>query len=280
MHARAPASAANLGPGFDTLALALPLFLDAEVTPGPRLQLIATGVGADLPPAGHRGIEVARQVLGHERFTLRLHSEIPIARGLGSSAALAVAVAAAAGAEDPLAVAVSFDGHAENAAASVLGGFVAAAFHHDRPVAAPLPLDPAIRAVVVIPDEPVPTVRARAALPKEVAFADAVFNLGRVAQLIAGMGDHWRLMPAWGEDRLHQPHRAALFPEAEPIIAAMVDAGALLACWSGAGSSLLALVTASSSRRVATAATDALERARVLGQVREMAPAAEGLRTW
>jgi homoserine kinase len=86
-----------------------------------------------------------------------------------------------------------------------------------------------------------PTKEARAALPDVVTHADAAFNLGRMALLVAGLADHRVLRPEAGEDRLHQPHRAALYPEAEPLLRGLLSAGALLSCWSGAGPSLLAV---------------------------------------
>src|ERR1700682_5614502 len=126
MRARAPASSANLGPGFDVLALALSVYVEVTVEPAARLRVEAEGEGADLPlDATHLAVRVATEVAGHDRLAIAVRSEIPVVRGVGSSAALAAAAAAAAGARDPLGVAAAFDGHPENAAASVLGGLVA-----------------------------------------------------------------------------------------------------------------------------------------------------------
>src|SRR5262249_32219819 len=123
MRARAPASAANLGPGFDALALAVNCYVEVNVEPAGRLEVRSSGCGAELPPdASPRGVRVAAEVVGHARLLGEVHSDIPVARGLGSSAALAVAAAAAAGAADPFGYGAAIDGHPENAAASAFGG--------------------------------------------------------------------------------------------------------------------------------------------------------------
>ncbi|MHB1930859.1 MAG: GHMP family kinase ATP-binding protein, partial [Acidimicrobiales bacterium] len=158
MRARAPGSAANLGPGFDALGLALDVHVEVEVREADALHVTATGCGADLPcDASHLAARVACAVAGTDRLAIAVHSEIPVGRGLGSSAALAVAAAAAAGASDPLAWGARHDGHAENAAASTLGGLVAAADLGGRPAARRLPLDADLRLVVLVPQRPLPT---------------------------------------------------------------------------------------------------------------------------
>lgn len=281
MLARAPASSANLGPGFDALAVAVDLYVEVEVTPADRLTLVTTGEGKDLPrDATHLAAVVATRVAGHDRLALRVHSDIPLGRGLGSSAALAVAAAAAAGAAEPLGEGYRVDGHPENAAASALGGLVAATVVGGVPVARRLPIDPDLRAVLVVPERPLATVEARAVLPEKVAFGDATFNLGRLALLVAGLADHRRLLPAALEDRLHQDARSALFPEAPGLLSGLADAGALGVCWSGAGPTLLALAEAGSAEALGAAARTMLAEAGVAGAVRVHRFATEGVRLW
>ena len=242
MRAKAPASSANLGPGFDTLALALGLYVEVEVHESDAFALTAEGEGADLPAdESHLAARVAIDVVGHSRLSIHVRSEIPVGRGLGSSAALAAAAAAAAGSTDPLAVAADVDGHPENAAASVAGGLITATTVDGHPVVSPLELDADLAFIVLIPDRLLPTKEARAALPAEVSHRDAAFNLGRIGLLVSGLADANRLRPEATEDRLHQNQRAPLYPEAAPMMAGLIEAGALASCWSGAGPTLLGI---------------------------------------
>ncbi|MGC8498074.1 MAG: homoserine kinase [Acidimicrobiales bacterium] len=278
MLARVPASSANLGPGFDAVAVALALYVEVEVVPAARLALSTTGEGAGLfDGPDHLAVRVVRQVTGHDRFAVRVHSQIPLSRGLGSSAALALAAAAAAGSGDPLAVAVAIDGHAENAAASARGGLVAARLSPAGVEVVDLALDPAWRFVVVIPEALLATADARAALPPRVDRADAVANLSGLAFVLAGLGDHRRFLAGAMADRLHQPFRAALFPQAESIMGALRDAGAVDACWSGAGTAMLGLATQDRAAAVAAATTRALARERIAARVEMLDPDRGGL---
>jgi homoserine kinase len=268
VRARAPASSANLGPGFDTLALALDLYVSVDIEEAPSLRVHTEGEGAGLfDDASHLAARVATGVLGHDRLAVTVRSQIPVARGLGSSAALAAAAAAAAGADDPFAVAAAYDGHPENAAGSVFGGLVAAAIVDGRPVHAPLPLSEQLVFVVVIPERDLVTPAARAVLPETLTRTDTVFNLGRMGLLVAGLADPAVLTAAATDDRIHQPARTALFPEAPGLLAALVDAGALAASWSGAGPALVGMVRAGAEESVRAGARSALDTAGVPGRV-------------
>ena len=278
MRARAPASSANLGPGFDALALALSLYVEVEVEPADALTIVTSGEGSDLPTTSdHLAAQVVRRVQGHDKFAITVHSDIPVGRGLGSSASLAAAAAAAAGAEDPLAIATEVDGHPENAAASVLGGLVTAAMVDGKPLAFPMPLDEALAFVVLVPDRTLPTKEARAALPPSVPHGDAGFNLGRMGLLVAGLADHRRLVHEAMEDRLHQPQRTPLFPESAALLDGLRDAGALASAWSGAGPSLLAVCTSDSVDAVQHAGERLLDEHGVAGRSMRLSPDLQGL---
>lgn len=268
MRARAPASAANLGPGFDTLALAVDRYVEVEVEPASRLMVHSEGEGAGLSDdAGHLAARVAIDVAGHDRLAIVVRSQVPVARGLGSSAALAVAAAAAAGARDPLMVAARVDGHAENAAASVVGGLVAATHVRGSVRVVRLPLDPGLGLVALVPERSLPTAKARQVLPAKISREDVTFNLGRLTLLLAGLADSRHLVREAAEDRLHQDYRSPLFPEAPKLLAGLIEHGAATACWSGAGPTLLGLCAARDAHRLAQAGRRLMAEAEVQGRV-------------
>jgi homoserine kinase len=276
--ASAPASSANLGPGFDTLALALERYVEVEIEPSSKLIVRSEGEGAGLADnASHLAARVAVEVAGHDRLAITVRSEIPVARGMGSSAALAVAAAAAAGSPDPLGVAAGIDGHPDNAAASVVGGLTTACIIKGQVRVVRLPLDERLELVVLVPDRTLPTKSARQALPDQIDRADAIFNLGRMGMLLAGLADHRFLAKEATQDRLHQPYRTPLFPEAPDLLAALQAAGALATCWSGAGPSLLAMCGPGSAAAVQRAGEEALSSLGVGGHALALRPDHRGL---
>lgn len=278
MRVRAPASSANLGPGFDTLAMAVDRYVSVEVEKADALRVHTEGEGAGLfDDASHLAARVVAEVLGHDRFSVTVRSQIPVARGLGSSAALAAAAAAAAGSDDPFGVAAAYDGHPENAAASVFGGLVAATSVAGVPAHAALPLADGLEVVAIVPDRNLATPEARGVLSDRLTREDAVFNLGRMGLLVAGLADPAVLRPAATEDRIHQAARTVLFPEAPRLLAALVEAGALAACWSGAGPTLIGFVMRDSVEAVRAGAGAALAEAGMEGRVLSLRPDRRGL---
>lgn len=230
-----PASTANLGPGFDTLGLAVGVYdtVEVEVTPS-GLQVEIFGEGADDLPRDNshlvvKAIRSGLKAADVEAPGLRVvcHNSIPQSRGLGSSAAAAVAgvVAANTLAGSPLdqdrlvQLSSEFEGHPDNAGASVLGGAVVS--WTDIPVdgqskpqyrAVRIPVDSSIRAVALVPDFHASTTAVRAVLPSHVTHTDARFNVSRTAVMTAALQSHPELLWEGTRDRLHQPYRADVLP--------------------------------------------------------------------
>ena len=236
---RVPASSANLGPGFDCLAAAVSLHLELEV--------VETGqfaVESDLPIAKGREnlcVRAFERVHPADEFTFKIRSEIPLSGGLGSSAAAIVAGMMAADHLfemdiDLLAQCSDLEGHPDNVAASLLGGFVVCADGQATRLQPPTGLE----ALAVVPLEAVRTSAARAALPAEVPLSDAVFNVAHGALLTLGLarGD-WDLLARGLQDRLHEQRRAKLFPRSYELARRARELGALGATISGAGPTVL-----------------------------------------
>jgi homoserine kinase len=239
---RVPATSANLGPGFDTLAIALGLYTEVEIQPAPSLMLSTEGGGSEFArDSSHLAVRIAREILGHENFAMRVKSQIPVERGLGSSSALAVAVVAAVGAEDALAVGAKWDGHPEQAAAAFLGGLITATTVDGEVMAAGLPLDPSLVFVAVIPQRTLSTSEARKALPNQIPHGDAAFNLQRMGWLISALGNASTMRPEMTHDKLHQNYRTSLFPESVALMNELINNGASCACWSGGGPTILGM---------------------------------------
>ena len=264
---RAPASSANLGAGYDVLAAALSLALELEVTETGEFQIEpGEGLPADRSNLCVRAFERLHPADG-PRFEVR--SEIPLGRGLGSSAAAIVAGLAAADHMYELGLdlhslyehAVELEGHPDNVAAALHGGFVLC----PRPEAAdahpaPVRLDPpqGVEAVLVIPPETVSTSEARAAMQATVPLGDAIVNVAAAAQLTLGIERSDLGLVARGlDDRLHQPQRAPLYPRSFELLAQARELGAIGATISGAGPSVMLWCFWQDTGKVVEAATAA-----------------------
>ena len=258
----APASSANLGPGFDCLGLALQLYhrLTVSTNDGDTLEIRATGEGAaevPLDDSNHVYHAMCRSfdVVGFRPRGLLIesHNEIPLSAGLGSSAAAClvglVAGMLLSGQEVDLERIVRFgtveEGHADNIVPSLFGGFtvINAGIEHIDHVRLEPPDD--LRAVVAIPNFTLPTEKSRMVLPEQVPFKNAVANQGRVGLLTAALASgRVELLQRAMVDCLHQPYRAELVPGMVQVMEAAVAAGALGAVLSGAGPAILGLVLA------------------------------------
>lgn len=263
VRVRVPATSANVGPGFDSFGLALAKYDTVEVDVGRGhgpLRVDVRGEGADDVPRDASHLVVRSLLTGIEEWSgerptsvrLRCDNQLPHGRGLGSSAAAIVAGLVAARAvlfepglvteDDVLALAARLEGHPDNVAAALAGGFVVAWTEGERARAVSLAPDPRVQPVICVPGWPMSTQTARGLLPAEVPHADAVYTAARAALLVAALGGRPELLLEATQDRLHQPYRAAALGRTTDLVAALRAAG-VPAVVSGAGPSVLALLS-------------------------------------
>jgi homoserine kinase len=236
---RVPASSANLGPGFDAFGAALSLHLELEVR---ETGTFAVHTDLDVPrDRTNLVIRAFERLRPADGFEFWIKSDIPLSGGLGSSAAAILAGLLAADHlfeldADVRALATELEGHSDNAAAALHGGFVVSDGTQVHRFEPPMGLE----AVLVVPHEAVATDDARVALPEEVPIQDAVFNIAHGALLMAGVATaDWDLIAAGLRDRLHQPRRAHLYPRSTELLERAPGLGALGATISGAGPTVL-----------------------------------------
>ena len=289
-----PATTANLGPGYDCLGMALDIWNSIEVEPlpaGSASSVAVIGEGEGELEAGpenlvYRSMEFLYRELGRGLPPVRVTctNEIPLARGLGSSAAaIAGGLAAAnalAGSEfnhrELLEMAATIEGHPDNVAAAVMGGLQLVVTEESTLYTVPVSVPPAMHAVLFIPERRIATADARSVLPQQLPVADAVHNMSRVALLVAGMAtNHPEYLDVATQDKLHQPYRQPLFPAMKLLMKAARDAGALGAFLSGSGSTVLALAQGR-EMTVAYEMAEAARQASVEGTVKVTQPTALG----
>ncbi|MBI4334250.1 MAG: homoserine kinase [Chloroflexi bacterium] len=254
---RAPATTANMGPGFDCLGMALNLWNEVAVAPAARLTIEIEGEGHDSLPRDERNI-IFQALQGFylkrgeepPALALRCKNRIPLFRGLGSSAAAIVSGLVAAnhllgrpaGRTEILQEAAAIEGHGDNVAPAIFGGCQVVFKDNDIFLHSRVPVGEKIETVLFIPDFEMPTEKARAVLSPLVPRGDAIFNLSRVALLVNSLVTSQSRYLRWAtEDRLHQPQRQMLFPAMEQIFQAALGAGAGGVFLSGSGSTILAL---------------------------------------
>jgi homoserine kinase len=242
-----PASSANLCPGYDVLAAALALHLELEVEEAGSFSVEAGGLGVPLDRS-NLCVQAFESLRPADRIAFRIRSEIPLTAGLGSSAAAIVAGLLAADhlyelaqePEDILLKAAEIEGHPDNVAAALYGGFVVCANQDGAITATRLDPPQGVEAVVVIPHEQVPTEEARRAIPDSIPLADAVANISAASELVLGIQRSDLTLIGRGlADRLHQPHRAHLYPRSMEIVQQAPRMGAIGASISGAGPTVL-----------------------------------------
>ncbi len=305
VRVRVPATSANLGPGFDSLGLALQLHSFIGIRQrrdSDGSQSVVTGGFATNVPLDESNIcyRAALKLLRHvgapqQDFVLEAENNIPLSRGLGSSSAARVGSLVAANEwarqngwntasnDEILTLATELEGHPDNAAAALLGGLVvsavaqsysdapASASTHGEALAARLPVPQFPQFLVWVPHEELATKKARAALRDSYSRADAVFNVSRASLLLAALSTgRFDLLRQALHDRLHQPYRAPLIPGYDDVVQSAMNAGALGATLSGAGSSVLLWLSpqeTSAQDAVRSAVQDAASRAGAPGDL-------------
>lgn len=258
LHLRLPATSANLGPGFDALALALDLYLEITAREAETFSIHATGRGPEICGAleGNLLLDVYRDTLAANAravrpLALEIVNGIPLGMGCGSSAAVrlaGVALAAHFGGlgwsrEAILAEATRLEGHPDNTAACWMGGFVAGCWDGKKLHAVSIAPPAEWRALVVIPEKPLATTASRAVLPESYSSADVVANLQRVAVLTAAFAtERGDLMAEAMRDRMHQPYRSEVCPLLPALLPLSGTEGVLGVALSGAGPGVLVLI--------------------------------------
>ncbi len=255
----------------------------------PRVEIIGEGSGeleTNEENLVYRAMEFLFSEAGREMppVQLKCYNEIPLARGLGSSAAAIAGGLTAAnaicgqsfGSNDLLEMAATIEGHPDNVAAAVLGGLQLVVLDRDRLYTAAINMPADLSAVLFIPELRIATADARSVLPEKVTVADAVYNMSRTALLVAGMAtNRLEFLGIATEDRLHQPYRQSLFPAMNLLFRAAMDAGALGAFLSGSGSTVLALARGR-EMTVAYEMAEAAKQAGVAGRVHITRPTVQG----
>ena len=297
VRVKAPATTANMGPGYDCLGMALDVWntIEIEVLDSGEPVVEVTGEGAGELGTGrdnlvYRSMEFLFQDAEQEMPMVRIRCDnaIPLARGMGSSAAAIAGGLVAANAicsqdytpNDLLEMAATIEGHPDNVAAAVLGGMQLVISDKteegSRLYTVPINVPPELHAVVFVPQVRIATEDARAVLPEKITMADAVHNMGRVGLLVASMAtNHPEYLAIATQDLLHQPYRQPLFPAMKVIFKAALDAGALGVFLSGSGSTVLAL-TQGREMTVAYEMAEAARQASVEGSVSVTQPTVRG----
>jgi homoserine kinase len=258
---RVPASSANLGPGYDAMAAAVSLHLELEVEETGEFSLDPGGLGVS---SGRDNLVVRAFESLHpaDGISFRLRSEIPLARGLGSSAAAIVAGLYAAdhlfelalAKEEMLERAAALEGHPDNVAAAIYGGFVVCGTEAGLPVAARFDAPGELEGIVLIPPEEVSTEKAREAVPSEFPRADAIANISAASTLVLGLTSKDLGLIARGlHDQIHQSRRRELYPRSMEVVDSARELHALGATISGAGPTVLVWTTWEQAGNVAAA---------------------------
>ena len=268
MFVSVPATSANLGPGFDTLGLAVDLRNEITITPSKFLSTSTHGEGADNQKIKKNSLflsifnENYKKLSGKsDNFRFEFNNRIPISRGLGSSSAVIVAALSAANMaagvrykkRDILNQALRYENHPDNITPAVMGGFNVACVEGDKVYSKKRRMPDYLRAVVVIPNRTISTARSRTVLPKMYKKEETVYSLSRAAYMTGlFMTESWDLLRIASKDKLHQARRMKMMPELFEVQKVALKNGALMSTLSGSGSTFFNLAYAEDAEVIAT----------------------------
>lgn len=280
-----PATTANLGPGFDTMGLALDMYTEVIMeTGGEGIRITSEGEGSEELSCSEDNLiyKCAKKLFDSVEYepkglSVRIINGIPLSRGLGSSASaiiaglLAAREIAAANISDYelLKMATEVEGHPDNVAPALFGGFVLSRMEGKEIIYRKIDVDDKLLAVVAIPEFELPTEKSRAILPRTVSREDAIFNIGNASLLVYSllMKDYSLLRKAMN-DRLHEPYRIPLVPGLEEVKRRALGAGAFSAALSGAGPTVIAFADEHNSESVRSAMEEGFRSAGIESDVR------------
>jgi homoserine kinase len=258
MFVSVPATSANLGPGFDTLGLAVDLRNEIIIKPSKFLSLSTHGEGSDNPKIKKNTLFLTifnetykRLTKRDDNFRFEFHNRIPISRGLGSSSAVIVAALSSAytlagkkyNKREILNQALRYEPHPDNITPAVMGGFNVACVEGDRVYSKKRRMPEYLKAVVVVPNRTISTAKSRTILPKMYRKEEAIYSLSHSSYLTAlFMSESWDLMRIAAKDKLHQARRMKMIPELFDVQKLALKHGALMSTLSGSGSTFFNLV--------------------------------------
>ena len=269
MRVIVPATSANLGPGFDTLGLAVDIKNKVSIKPAKFNSVSLKGEGANNPKLKNNNMfistfndfyeNLAKQ---KQNFRFEFHNEVPLSRGLGSSSAVIISAIASAYAitdtkidkDKLLNLALSYESHPDNITPAVMGGFCSAMVKDHEVHYLRKELPKSLKAVVVIPNRPISTNESRKVLPFKYSKEDAVFNISHSSVLTAAFfAEDWKMLRMASEDRFHQYYRMKQMPELFAVQKAAYRNGALMSTLSGSGSTFFNLCYAEDAKKLTSA---------------------------
>ena len=282
MRISVPATSANLGPGFDSLGLAISLYNQVIIRPSKFHSVSLRGEGANNPMLKDNNMFIAifndfyfNLAKKKRHFRFEFTNEVPLSRGLGSSSAVIVSAIASAYAiegvklekEKLLNLALAYENHPDNITPAVMGGFNVASVQDNEVKFIRKELPKYLKAVVVIPNRPISTQLARKALPFKYSKEDTIFNIAHSSLLTAAfMTDNWEMLKIASKDLVHQKYRMKQMPELFDVQKTALNSGALMSTLSGSGSTLFSLCYKEDCQKLETALKKRFPHFRVLSR--------------